>query len=446
MDLVLKNCRLIDEVNPCFIGIEDGKIKTISKSPIVGERIIDIKYNILSSGFIDPHVHFRDPGFPEKETFKTGSMAAANGGFTMVFDMPNTDPKTDTYKSFKDKIKIGENKSLVDFGLHSGINGLDEIRKIVEFKPISFKMFMDLGLDHEIEENFKNLSILNKEMNDDYRLSLHCENKEIIEKNSALFRQKEVSAIDYSHIRDTSSELSSINQGLRLSEKYGVPIHICHLSTKAGLRSVMDFKKKKNIVFQTSKNKKSFKRKDLVSTEVTPHHLLLTNESFNIYGTVTKTNPPLRPLDENLIVDRLKDIDVVGTDHAPHTLDDKNKGVWDSLSGIPGLETVVPLLITQVNKGNLNLKTVLERLSSNPARVFNLKTKGKMAIGYDADFTVLDIKKEGKLNIDKFYTKAEYSPFEGVEYKGTAVMTILRGEVIMDDGEVYNTQGRYINS
>ncbi|MDR2830503.1 MAG: dihydroorotase family protein [Methanobrevibacter sp.] len=427
MDLVLKNCRLIDEVSSYFIGIENGKIKAISKSPIKGEEIVDINHNILSPGFIDPHVHFRDPGSPEKETFKTGSMSAANGGFTTVFDMPNTKPVTSTYKNFKNKIKTGENKSVVDFGLHSGVNNLDEIKKIAKLKPTSFKMFMDLHSNQEIEENFRNISLLNKELSTNYKLSLHCENKKIIKENTNLFREKKVSAIDYSRIRDTNSELASINQGLKLSEKYNVPIHICHLSTTIGLKSVMNFQ-----------------RKDLVSTEVTPHHLLLINEAFNKYGTMTKTNPPLRSVNEGLNINQLKDIDVVGTDHAPHTSDDKNKGIWSSLSGIPGLETVVPLLLTQVNKGNIDLKTIVERLSKNTSKTFNLKTKGKIVIGYDADFTVLDIKKEGRLNLDNFYTKAKYSPFEDMEYKGIAVMTILRGRIIMDNGEVYTTQGKYL--
>ncbi|MDR2545241.1 MAG: dihydroorotase family protein [Methanobrevibacter sp.] len=425
MDLVLKNCKLVDEIYSYYIGIENGKIKTISKSPIKGDETIDIENNILSSGFIDPHVHFRDPGFIEKETFKTGSMAAANGGFTTIFDMPNTKPETNTYKNFKNKLKIAKNKSVVDFGLHSGMNDLDEIRKIAELKPISFKMFMDTHSNQEIEKNFKNISSLNKESNTNYKLSLHCENKKIIEENTNSFIEKEVSAIDHSHIRNTNSEVNSVNQSLNLSEKYNVPIHICHLSTNKALKAI--------------------KRKDLVSTEVTPHHLLLTNEAFNEHGTMTKTNPPLRPVGENLSISQLKDIDIIGTDHAPHTIEDKNKGVLNSLSGIPGLETAIPLLLTQVNKGKVDLKTVLERFSNNPAKVFNLKNKGKIAIGYDADFTVLDIKKEGKINLDNLYTKAKYSPFEGMEYKGIAIMTILRGEVVMDSGEVYSTQGEYVS-
>jgi dihydroorotase len=428
MDLVLKNCKLLDEISEHYIGIENGKIKKISKIPIKGEKIIDIHHNILLSGFIDPHVHFRDPGFPEKEDFKSGSMAAANGGFTTILEMPNTKPETNTYRNFKDKIKIAKKKSVVDFGFHSGINNLDEIKLISKLKPISFKMFMNLLTDEEIEKSFKEVSILNNQLKSNYKISVHCENKDIIEKSTSNFKElNEVSAIDYSNIRNTESEISSINQALNLSKKYNVPIHICHLSTNEGLKSIM-----------------KFKISGLVSSEITPHHALLTNEIFNEVGTIAKTNPPLRPYGKNLTIKNLKNIDMIGSDHAPHKIEDKNKGVLNSNSGIPGLETTVPLLLTEVNKGNISLKTIHKTLSYNPAKIFNLKNKGEIGIEKDADFTVLDIKKEGIINPDTFYSLAKFSPFEGRKYKGIAVMTILRGQVAMDNGEMYNTSGNYV--
>jgi dihydroorotase len=428
MDLVLTNCKIVDEISEHYIGIENGKIKKISKIPIKGEKIIDINHNFLLPGFIDPHVHFRDPGFPKKENFKSGSMAAANGGFTTVIDMPNTKPETNTYKNFKNKIKIAEKKSVVDFGLHSGINNINELKHITELKPISFKIFMDLLSDKEIEESFKNISILNNELKSNYKISLHCENKDIIEKSTHEFKElNEISAIDYSYIRNSKAEVSSINQALNLSKKYNVPIHICHLSTKEGLKSIINHE-----------------INGLVSTEITAHHLLLTNETFNKVGTIAKTNPPLRPNNENLTIKDLKNIDMIGSDHAPHTIEDKNKGVFDSSPGIPGLETTVSLLLTELNKGNINLKTIQKTLSYNPAKVFNLKNKGEIAIGKDADFTVLDIKKEGKINQETFYSLAKYTPFEGRKYKGKAIMTILKGEIVMNNGEVYNTSGNYL--
>ena len=169
-----------------------------------------------------------------------------------------------------------------------------------------------------------------------------------------------------------------------------------------------------------------------VSCEFTPHHLLLDNSAYNTYGTFIKTNPPLREKRDSISLNDLNSTSIIGTDHAPHTLEDKTKGVWSSSPGIPNLETVVPLLLTEVNKGNIDLKIIPKILSENAAKVFNLKNKGKIAVGYDADLTLIDLKQEGKFDIDEFKTKAEYSPFDGWKYIGMPIMTIVNGKVVMD--------------
>ena len=143
-DLILKNLKLLDYSDGVSIAIDDGKIAKISKSSMDGEKVIDLKGQLVLPGLIDPHVHFRDPGLTYKEDFRTGSMAAAHGGFTFVMDMPNTVPKTNTYKAFKDKLEMAKNKSIVNFGLHAGYSSLDEMEKILELNPMSFKVFMDL--------------------------------------------------------------------------------------------------------------------------------------------------------------------------------------------------------------------------------------------------------------------------------------------------------------
>lgn len=156
-----------------------------------------------------------------------------------------------------------------------------------------------------------------------------------------------------------------------------------------------------------------------------------------------KTNPPLRPKGENLASSDLEDINIIGTDHAPHSLEEKQKGVWDSSPGIPNLETVLPLILTEVNKGNIDLKMIPKLMSENPAKRFNIENKGKIQIGYDADLVVIDSKKEGKFDLDNFYTKAEYSPFENYAYKGIATMTISNGNIIMKDGDI---EDKYVNN
>ena len=160
--------------------------------------------------------------------------------------------------------------------------------------------------------------------------------------------------------------------------------------------------------------------------------MLLDNSAYNIYDTFIKTNPPLRPEGESVTIGDLDESSIIGTDHAPHTLEDKTKGTWASSPGIPNLETVVPLLLTEVNKGNIDFNIIPKIFSQNAAEVYGLEGKGKIEIGYDADFTVIELKQTGKFNIEEFKTKAEYSPFDGWQYKGAPVMTIVKGKTVMD--------------
>lgn len=330
--------------------------------------------------------------------------------------MPNTIPKTNTYKALKEKIKIAENKSVVNFELQAGTNSLEEMEKMIDLNPISFKIFMDLETDEDLEKIFKDLSTLRD--NTDYNglVATHCEKKSIVEHETEKLKLKEDNeAIDYTYARPTSSEDESVKQAIELAGKNDLKLHICHLSSLKSLRMLENASKTMP-----------------VSWEFTPHHLLLDNSAYNIYDTFIKTNPPLRPKEESVNISCLNENSIIGTDHAPHTLEDKTKGVWDSSPGIPNLETVVPLLLTEVNKGNIDLKIIPKIFSENASKVYGLKNKGEIAIGKDADFTVIDLKREGKFNIDEFKTKAKYSPFDGWNYTGMPVMTIVNGKIVMD--------------
>ena len=415
MDLVLKNCRFVDKTGEYDIKIEDGKIADISKTPIKADETVDMKNNFVLPGFIDPHIHFRDPGLTQKEDFKTGSLAAANGGFTTVIDMPNTIPKTNTYKALKEKIQIAKSKSVVNFELQAGHNTLEEMERMVELNPISFKVFMDLESDESLERIFHDLSLLKQ--NTDYNglVATHCEKKSIVESETEKLKREENDAIDYTYARPAQSEDESVMQAIELARVNDLRLHICHLSSAKSL----------SLAESASKSMP-------VSWEFTPHHLLLDNSAYNVYGTFIKTNPPLRPKEESVKISDLDERSIIGTDHAPHTLEDKTKGTWESSPGIPNLETVVPLLLTEVNRGNIDLKIIPKIFSQNAAEVYGLKNKGKIEIGYDADLTVIDLKQKGKFNIDEFKTKAEYSPFDGWEYEGLPIMTIVNGKIVMN--------------
>jgi len=415
--LNLKNCKLINKNGQYHIKVKDGKISDISKQPLKGDNIIDIKDNYVLSGFIDPHIHFRDPGLTQKEDFKSGSESAANGGFTTVIDMPNTIPKTNTYKALKEKINIAKSKSLVNFELQAEPNDLKEMEKMMELNPISFKVFMDLKTDEELNEIFKNLSILKDKTDYNGLVATHCEKKSIVESETKKLKEKtENNAIDYTYARPVNSEDESVKQAINLAKENNLKLHICHLSSSKSLEMAKNESNNMNI-----------------SWEFTPHHLLLDNQAYNKYGTLIKTNPPLREKQDSVRVSDLDETSIIGTDHAPHTLDDKNKGVWNSSPGIPNLETVVPLLLTEVNKGNISLELIPKILSENAAKVYNLKNKGRIDIGYDGDFTVIDLKQKGTFNMDEFKTKAEYSPFDGWNYCGKAVMTIVKGKIVMNE-------------
>ncbi len=416
MDLVLKNCRLVDEVGEHFIKVDDGKITGISKTPLEAAETIDLEGNYVLPGFIDPHIHFRDPGLTQKEDFKTGSMAAANGGFATVIDMPNTLPKTNTYRALEEKIKIAKSKSVVNFELQVGHSDLDEMKKMMKLNPISVKVFMDLESDESLEKIFHDLSILKETTSYNGLVATHCEKKSIVESETERLKQNEENpAIDYTYARPTKSEDESVKQAIELARANDLHLHICHLSSSKSLSIA-----------------KSASKSMPISWEFTPHHLLLDNSAYNIYGTFIKTNPPLRPEEDSVRIGNLDEESIIGTDHAPHTLEDKTKGTWASSPGIPNLETVVPLLLTEVNNGNLDFKLIPKIFSENAAKVYGLNSKGKIEIGYDADFTVIDLKREGKFDISEFKTKAEYSPFDGWEYKGLPIMTIVNGKVVMN--------------
>lgn len=414
MDLIIKNAKLINELGEFSIGVRDGKIAEITKQPINGESQIDLKGNLLLPGFIDPHVHFRDPGLTQKEDFRTGSESAANGGFATVFDMPNTLPKTNTYRDFKEKLEIANKKSVVNFRLHAGTNSYEEMERIAELNPASFKIFMDLEDDESLERIFHDLGNLRSKTQYNGIVTVHAENQKIVRVETEKLKDSE-RPIDYSYGRPGEAEDASVRQAIDLAYRNNLKLHICHLSTIKSLE-----------LAQSATNFID------VSTEFTPHHLLMNNDAYDIYGTMIKTNPPLRERDASISIGDISENSIIGTDHAPHTLEEKDRGTWSSSPGIPNLETVVPLLLTEVNNGNLSLELIPKILSQNAARVFGLESKGEIAVGKDADFTAIDLSRTGKIDIAEFKTKAEYSPFDGFEYKGEPILTVVNGKTVMD--------------
>ena len=426
-NIILDNCKTVDNkiVN---IIIENGKISSIKKELKASEKntdkIINIKENYVIPGLIDPHVHLRDPGLTHKEDWKSGSQAAAHGGYTTIIDMPNTKPLTNTLKAFNEKKEIASKKSYVDYALHAGVKTQQDVEEILKEKPASYKIFMDLHETEELYEMFSHVAKTGKP------LSLHCEDKNLVDYNIKTLSQNPENkdkTIVYSYARSALAELIAVNRAIEFAKKLNIQLHLCHISTRQTLELIHEARESIN-----------------VSIEATPHHIFLDNSTYENYGIKAKTNPPLRDLDYNITVDYLKEFDSIGTDHAPHTIEEKTRDTWTSASGIPGLETTMQLLLTEVNNNNLSLKEVVRLTSTNPAKIFKIPNKGEIKVGYDADITVLDMKEEGKINIDNFYTRAEYSPFENRQYVGNNILTINRGNIICENNEVIKNDVKYI--
>lgn len=426
-NLILKNCKTIknDIVN---IIIEEGKIKEIKKellsSDKTTDKIIDIEEKIVIPGLIDPHVHFRDPGLTHKEDWKSGSQAAAHGGYTTVIDMPNTIPQTDTLKAFKEKKEIAKKKSVVDFAIHAGVKTQKDVDEILNEKPAAYKIFMDLHDNDQLYQMFEYVSKTGKP------LCLHCEDKNLVDYNIKTLssdKSNDSKTITYSYARSALAELIAVNRAIEYAKKLGLQIHLCHISTRQTLELIHEARNSTNITI-----------------EATPHHLFLDNSVYESYGIKAKTNPPLRDVNYNISLSHLNEFDSIGTDHAPHTLEEKQKNTWTSAAGIPGLEVTLPLLLTEVNNNNLTLEEVVKLTSYNPSKIFKIPHKGSIEVGYDGDITVLDMKREGRINVDNWYTQGKYSPFDNRPFVGCNVMTINRGNVICDEDNVIENKSKYV--
>lgn len=420
----IKDCKILPENMEISLGIQDGKILDIKKIAPKKVDCLDLKGSVVLPGLIDAHVHFRDPGLTYKEDFRTGSRAAANGGFTTVMDMPNTLPPTNTPRDFKDKMKIGLKKSVVDFGLHAGVVDVKYIRELARLRPASFKIFMDMVDNDFLMEAFGEI----KRLDVDHLISLHAEDQQLVKNFTEQVKKKGSAPELYAQARPAQAEIDAVASGLKLARKFGQKIHFCHISTEKSLQLIKQA--------QTMGIK--------VTSEITPHHLFLDSSYLKKFKTLAKTNPPLRDTLNRLKIPDLDKIDIIGTDHAPHTIKEKEKDIWEAPPGIPNLETTLPLLLTQISRRNISIAQIKRLLCENPARIFNLKNKGFIQKGRDADLVVVDLKKEGVVDPDNFHSKAKYSPFEGFKVKGMPVMTIVRGDVVMVEGEILRHPGRFI--
>ncbi|WP_400203357.1 dihydroorotase family protein [Candidatus Methanomassiliicoccus intestinalis] len=386
------------------IGIDNGKISEIGKN-LKGDDRINFKDSIIFPGSIDPHVHFRDPGLTDKEDFSTGSLAAAFAGVTCVLDMPNTVPPAVSKNSLLEKKEQISKKSWVDYGLFAGCVPGSDLKSMAPY-AVGFKLFMGSSTGKLLvteESDIQKILADAKECNK--VLSVHAEDENLIKKDP----EKNIS--DHAKNRPPEAEATAIN---RLKES-DCKVNICHVSSSAGLDALQATN---------------------FTSEVTAHHLFFDKDSIG-NSTYAKVNPPLRTRNDRFaLMKALMDgrISMIGSDHAPHTIEDKEQEFSYAPSGMPGVETSVPVLLAMVKKGQFPLERFVNAVSEKPAEIFNLN-KGSIELGKDADFMIVNPGRVEAIKVKNLHSKCGWSLFEGFDALfPQAVM--LGGDLLIEEGSI----------
>ncbi len=410
-----------DEI--CDILVEDGKIAAIGKKlPAAGAEIVDVKGLVVTPGLIDMHVHFREPGQEAKEDFESGSRAAAAGGFTTVAVMPNTKPVVDSsilVNGLKERARQASVMHIEVIGaLTKGQQGT-ELAEVGDMSAAGAVAFSDDG--HYVQNDKVLLNGLDYLRTFKKVIISHAEEATLVEEG--VMNEGHRSAMLGMKGRPTVAEDIAVVRDILLAEYADARIHIAHISSKNALDIVRQAKK----------------RGVKVTAEVTPHHLTMTDEAVNLFDTSTKVNPPLRSqADVEAMIEGLRDgtIDAIVTDHSPHAEEEKDVEYRYAPSGFPGIETAVGVLLTDLyHEDKLSLPQIVEKLTAGPAKAFNL-TKGVLDVGAAADITVIDPDRQWVVDAADFYTRGTHSPFAGRKLKGKAVMTIVDGKIVMQDGKI----------
>jgi len=431
VDTVLFNAKVYTSrgIVEAGVAIDQGRIVRVAKETNLPAASARLNMNgcLVLPGLIDSHVHLRDQQLAYREDFTTGTAAAAAGGVTTVIDMPNNRPLTMSSETLRERMQLAEKRILVNVAFNSAFpRRKEEISRIVSQGAVGFKLYLlqqiggiNIDDDNALQDAFNAVAETRAP------IAVHAEDRATLEAAEKIVRdagRNDAQAFLKAH--PASAEAKAVQRVARLAKNSVAHAHICHVSSAVGLGAVL----------------KAKKAGLSITCEVTPHHLLLTSQSMKKHGNVALMLPPLRSQsDTEALWKALKRglIDTVASDHAPHSIEEKSaQSIWDVKPGIAGVETMLPLMLNEVNRGRLPISELLRLMSEKPAEIFHLRDRGSLSEGNIADIVVVDVNREHKIDASSFHSKAKFSPFDGWRVKGKPVKTFLNGQLIMDEDEI----------
>jgi dihydroorotase len=427
-DLVLKGGTVVnhDGTGVRDVGIRSGRIAALGSidANAAGE-VIDCTGLHILPGVIDTQVHFREPGLEQKEDLETGSRAAVLGGVTAVFEMPNTRPLTTSADALADKIRRARHRMFCDFAFYIGATreNVDDIPELERLEgSAGIKVFMGASTGELLVEDEPTLDRIIARIG--RRAAFHAEDEARLRERAGLRRPGDASS--HPEWRDEIAALTATKRLVRLAEKHGRRVHVLHVSTAEEMAFLAD-------------------HKEWASVEVTPHHLtLVAPDCYQRLGTFAQMNPPVRDERHRQAIWAALSagiVDVLGSDHAPHTREEKEHPYPHSHSGMTGVQTLVPIMLDHVNAGRLSLERLVDLTSHGPQRLFGIRNKGRIAVGYDGDLTIVDLKRQQTIDDSMIASRCGWTPYHGVTVKGWPVGTIVRGRRVMWEGEVLGAAG-----
>jgi dihydroorotase len=408
------------------VGVTAGRIAAIGDlAGASADQTIDAQGLHVLPGVIDTQVHFREPGLTQKEDLETGSRSAVLGGVTAVFEMPNTNPLTTSAEALADKVARGHHRMHCDFAFYVG-GTRENTRDLAELERLpgccGIKVFMGSSTGSLLVEDDAGVRDVLKNIR--RRAAFHSEDEYRLRER----KDQRIANDPRSHPvwRDETVALQCTQRLVALARETGKRVHVLHITTAQEIDYLAA-------------------HKDVASVEVTPHHLTLAApECYERLGTLAQMNPPVRDASHRAALWRGLDqgvVDVLGSDHAPHTRAEKAKPYPESPSGMTGVQTLVPLMLDHVNAGKLTLQRFVDLTSAGPNRLFGIAGKGRIAVGYDADFTVVDLKRRATISDAAVGSRAGWTPYDGVTVTGWPVGTLVRGQRVMWEGDIV-TPGR----